>query len=127
MPTDYGTDFSCVTDLDSALSTVSGPMVVVEAVLRRLQTTAGGLWYDRDYGTDVRQFLNGSRSRFAVSAAVEAEALKDERIEEAAAEVTFTDETLTIVLRLVLADAEFSLTIGVSQLTVDLISFNEAA
>jgi hypothetical protein len=102
-------------------------MVVVEAVLRRLQTPRGGLWYDRDYGTDVRQFLNGSRSRFTVAAAVEAEALKDERIEEAGAEVTFTDRTLEIVLRIVTADGPFSLTVGVSELTVDLISFDQAA
>jgi hypothetical protein len=102
-------------------------MAVVEAILRRLQTPRGGLWYDRDYGADVRQFLNGSRSKFAVAAVVEAEALKDERVEEASADVTFTDTTLEIVLRIVTAAGPFDLTIGVSDLTVALLSFNEAA
>ncbi len=120
---EYGVDFHCVDDFDANLSTVSGPLVVIEAVVRRLQTPRGGLWYDRDYGTDLRAFLNGSRSRFRVASAVEQEARKDERVEAAEADVTFTDATMRVDLSLTLEDGVFDLVLNVSALTVELVTF----
>ncbi len=125
--TDYGSDFSCITDLDAKLSTVSGPLVVGQAILRRYITPRGGLWYDPEYGTDLRQFLNGARSRFAVARACELEALKDDRVQQASAEVEITRDTMTIVVRLTLADGPFALTVSVSSLTVEMIEFSQAA
>lgn len=124
---DFGSDFHLVDDLDPQLSTVSGPMVVVEAVVRRLQTPRGGLWYDPAYGTDLRQYLNGVVPRFRVASDVEEEARKDERVQAARATVTFSGETMTVVLTLELADGPFALTIGVDALTVKLIDFSQAS
>lgn len=99
--------------------------MVVQAVARRLQTPRGGLWYDPDYGTDLRQYLNGARSRFRVSRDVENEALKDERVLAASASVTFASQTMTVVLALTLATGVFTLTILVTELTVALVNFSQ--
>lgn len=125
--TDYGSDFSCVSDLDPKLSVVSGPLVVAQAIVRRLQTPRGGLWYDLSYGTNVRQWLNGSTSKVRVASAIEAEARKDERVSAARATVTFSQSSMDIRLLITLAEGPFELTIGVNDLTVDLISFQAAA
>lgn len=126
--TDYGSDFSLVTDLDSNLSTVSGPMVVVQAIVRRLQTPRGKLFYDSSYGHDLRQYINGNTPKSQIRQAVVRECLKDERVDRATAQVTLTGDTMSVVIRLTLVEGEvFTLTIGVDALTVELITFDQAA
>jgi hypothetical protein len=128
MATEYGTDFACVEDLDAKLSLASGPRMVAEAVVRRLSTPRGGLWYDPAYGTDLRGYLNGASSRFRVASDVEREALKDERVAAAAASVTRSASTLSVAIELTLeTGVTFDLTLSVSELTVELVDFDEAA
>jgi hypothetical protein len=124
---DFGTDFHSFPDFDFNLSTISGPPLVVEASMNRLRTARGGLWYDRDYGTDVRQFVNSSASPKSIARAVETEVEKDERVASASATVTREGQNILIVLRITTASGAFTLTIAVSALTVDLIDFSEAA
>ena len=125
--TDYGSDISCVSDLDPNLTVVSGPLGVIQAVVRRLQTPRGFLWYDKNYGTDLRAFLNGKPSKFRIAQAIESEALKEERVQRADATVTITTDAITVELALTLAEGTFDLTISVTALTVELISFAQAA
>lgn len=81
MAADYGTDFSCVTDLDAGLSVVSGPLALVQAVARRWLCPAGGLWYDPEYGYGLLRWLNVSNPPLRkIAAGLAAEALKDERV-----------------------------------------------
>lgn len=51
-----GTDFRTRPDLSFELQ--SGWRNLREAILRRLSTPRGGLFYDADYGYDLREFLN---------------------------------------------------------------------
>lgn len=55
---DYGTDLSCVVDLDAGLAEVTGNTLLAQALARRLITPRGGLLDDPNYGYDLTQFLN---------------------------------------------------------------------
>jgi phage baseplate assembly protein W len=123
--TDYGSDFSCVADFDATMSVVTGPLVVAQAVARRLETPRGGLWYDPNYGTDLRQYLNGHPPPFRIRTAIEAEALKDERVERVSAEVTVFTDHIKAVVSLQLADGPFTLTVAASDLTVEMTDFRQ--
>ena len=124
--TDYGTDFSCVEDLETTLSTVSGPMVVVEAVVRRWSTPTGGLLGDPNYGFDLSAYCNADvtpRDVAQLSDSLNAEAEKDERVLECTSTVTLaTDGTLSVTANLTLLDGEeFTLVLAVSAVTVELL------
>lgn len=126
MTTDYGEDFSCVEDLETTLSTVSGPMVVVEAVVRRWSTPTGGLLGDPNYGFDLSAYCNADvspRDIAQLSSSLNAEAEKDERVLECLSTVTLaSDGTLTVTANLTLLDGEeFTLVLAVSAVTVELL------
>ena len=125
MAIDHGTDFSCVTDIDAELSTVSGRTCLLQAIARRLITPRGGLLGDTEYGYDCRIWIGAShpRSLGSIASAVAAEARKDERVLQAEATVEFDEtlETMTIVFRLSDADGPFDATITISDVTVELI------
>jgi hypothetical protein len=123
--TEYGSDFSVVEDFGATMSVVTGPIVVAQAVARRLQTPRGGLWYDPNYGTDMRQFVNGHATAFQIATAIESEALKDERVERASAEVAITQDRVVAVVTLQLADGPFTLTVTASELTVEMTDFRQ--
>lgn len=53
---ELGTDLSLVPDLTFEL--VTGFDCLAEAIVRRLTTPSGALFYDPDYGLDVREWLN---------------------------------------------------------------------
>ena len=89
---DLGTDCSTYPDLDVTFALRTGPHVVAEAVARRYLTPrGGGLFYDLNYGYDLRQYLNqvitpGVGAQ--ISAQCESEANKDERVLGALVTVT---------------------------------------
>lgn len=132
MAIDYGTDVSTYPDLDPLFQIISGKQVLAEALLRRYQTPRGGLWYDPDYGLDIRLWLNesfdtDSASLDRLAASIEAEAMKDERVGAAsvAVELNLATSYLTITARVQPRDAvAFELVLGVSRLTVELLRIN---
>ena len=125
-----GTDFSCVDDLDPNLSSIDGRIGLGQAAARRISTARTTLFYDNEYGTDVRSQLNERHREEITAQAVEAEVLKDERVQDVEATITFvevpqsadeTDGDLRIELLLTDASGPFQLTISVSGLTVTLL------
>jgi hypothetical protein len=120
---ELGSDFNLLTDLDPNLSAVSEETAFLQALCRRLQTPRGGLWYDLDYGTDLRQFVNAQNVQaFAVEQAVEQECLKDERVQTCSATVTRGDDgSLTVSISVEAAEGPFEFTLLVSSLTVELL------
>jgi len=113
-----GSDFAAVTTVDASLSRVKGRRALAEAVARRLQTPNGAKFYDLDYGFDVRQFINAPTRRFQVERGTELEALKDPRVEDADAVVTFGAGVLQILLTLTDEAGPFDLTLNVDELQV---------
>lgn len=81
--TDFGSDLSCVKDLDPRCVVVTGRRLLAEAIVRRWITPRGGLIDDPNYGTDVTAYLNDDVKPSDIAtlkSAMAAEAEKDERV-----------------------------------------------
>lgn len=76
-----GIDVSCATDFDPNIRPVSGPVLVLQAIVRRWLTPRGIFPWWPEYGTDLRQFLLSKAPAQRIVAAAIAEAEKDERVE----------------------------------------------
>ncbi len=107
--TDYGVDVDCLSGIGYVLGLASGYTVVANAIGRRLITPRGGLFYDLDYGFDVRSYCNAALTRGKMAeliAGVESECAKDERVQSARASIQatgFPDVSLAIRLDVELA------------------------
>ena len=131
----YGTDISCVDDFDAQLTLADDNLALAQAIARRLITPrgAGILWGDREYGTDVRRWI-GTCDPVAqlptISAAVRAEALKDERVNDCIVEVTFDEDLSTISIKFLIqpypANSPFEFTLAIDAVTVEIL-MGEAA
>jgi phage baseplate assembly protein W len=124
--TDFGTDISCVTDLADDGRSVTGRMVVAEAIARRLITPRGRLIDDPDYGFDLTAYLNDDLTPTelgALRSGAEQECLKDERVEQAEIEAVLDSAgLLTVNIDLTVADGPFALVLAVSATSVTIIS-----
>lgn len=128
MATDFGTGLSCVTDLTDTMSVVSGRRLVAEAIARRLQTPRGRLIKHPNYGFDVCGELNGDLSAADIAriqSGVEAECVKDERVLDATAVLTFAASKLTLVITLEDAAGPFVLVLAATAVSVTLLSVSE--
>ena len=122
-----GVDFSCVDDIDPSLTLVDGRLGLAQSIARRISTPRGMLFYDSDYGSDIRGRISRPTDDKITSRLVEAEAIKDERIEDVAADVTFAEATETLSIEVTLEDADgpFTLTSEISPtgtITVELMN-----
>lgn len=119
-----GADIECLTTIGPRFKLVSGTRNVSLAIARRLRTPNGSLFYDRDYGFDLRQFCNAditADTMNAIRTGVEAEALKDERVQEARATITWVpdSETIRLELRGTTRLGPFRLVMGISAVSVE--------
>lgn len=94
---DFGSDFGGVSDLDVNWTFVSGDSsaakpnsltALSQALARRLTTPSGGLPYDPDYGYDVRDLVSTNRTSESAASLIEAECLKDERVDSCTCTIT---------------------------------------
>jgi hypothetical protein len=134
---DVGTDISTflqtstgeyVPGLSPDFAVISGSRVVGEAIARRLITPRGTLAYDLDYGLDLRAYLNddlGPTDLYTLGSLIEAEAEKDERVMAAEATLTLdrASSRLRVQLLLTIADAVFTLTLSIDQLSLTVLRF----
>ena len=134
MAADYGSDISCLGDLDRDLSIVSGSDALLQAVVRRWDTPNrpfdGGLFYDASYGYETRRWINTQANPARIQAGLEAQALLDDRVtgcKVAASLLTRNDEERRRppikVTAIVFGDQRdsYPLTVAVSDLTVELL------
>lgn len=126
-PVDFGTDFDFLNDLNPNLTMVSGLAVLGQDILHRLETPRGGLFYDPDYGTDVRAYLSAAITPQVLSrmqSEIQAELGKDERFLSTSAKLQFVPATSTLTLNLsvVTAQGPFALVIEITNLTISLLS-----
>lgn len=92
LPSALGVDVAALStdplDVDPYFRLINGGRAVAEAVAAALSHEPGVLWWSPDRGTDLRGMLHRDFSAANVEGAVEAEALKDERVVGAEATAT---------------------------------------
>jgi hypothetical protein len=125
---DLGIDISCTDDLDPAFTPVTGTLALAQAIARRLITPRGGLFYDLEYGLDLRAYLNAGIAQsdgfaYRLGAQIESECLKDERVLSVNADVTFDPQTesLTVLLSGVAGAGPFRLVLSIDAVTVEIL------
>jgi len=127
--TDFGTDVSTFVDgdLDPFFRVISGKRVVAEAIVRRWTTPQGALFFDENFGRDVRDLLGQATSPqtlFALKNALVAQAEEDERVAEISVDVSLDVRSRKLLIRgeIATADGPFTLVVSISDLSVDLLS-----
>lgn len=129
-PVDFGQDISCLFGLDPLLGLVGGLDCLGQALVHRLSTPRGGLFYDPNYGTDLRAYIEENispKTLALVRADVQAECIKDERVLTCTASTSFdgATETLTVQVDVQTAAGPFRLVLAVTSLTVELLRQTE--
>lgn len=123
---DYGTEVSCVYDIDPAGRMVSGFTVVAESIVRRLTTPRGRLIGYPDYGFDLTQYVNADmspRDIAGVRAGIQAECEKDERVERAIATADIdANGVLIVTIKIDLSEESFTLVVSASDAAVAILS-----
>ena len=122
----YGSDLSCLNDLDPSMLETSGLHMLAQALCRRLITPRGTLIDDANYGFDLRQFLGDDLAPADVariSAGVDAELVKDERVAASQTTAGLLSGVLTVSTAVTPSSGpNFQLVVAVSAVTVALLS-----
>lgn len=121
---DYGTDIR----IGTVVSTQSGIKNLIEAILWRLQTPRGSLFYDTSYGEDVREYLQSELTPATLQemqGLIKAQCQADDRVANADVKVSTIPGQFKLMIEIKilteLADS-FSLVISVDKLTVELLN-----
>jgi hypothetical protein len=124
----YGSDLACADDLTETMAERAGtdPLVIGEALLRRLDCPRGGLPDDKDYGLDVRAYLSrgtGATELRELAGQVRAESMKDDRVSSCTVTVSPSSDgsSMGISIRVTPADptlAPFTLVFSVTSIEV---------
>lgn len=124
--TDLGTDFHGIDDLDANLSDVSDRTAFAEALVVRITTPRGALWYAPDYGYDIQAAINTATDPTVIEAQATAELLQEERVNDAEVTLTVTEpegdsatggKTWSMDIRITTDDGPFEFVLSVSAVT----------
>ena len=127
-PFGYGSDISCDSDVDPDVAEVGAftTLVLAQAIVRRLDTPRGSLPDDKDYGIDVRSYVNRGVTAADIqqlAGQISNEVRKDDRVDTLTVTVrpSTTGTTLGIELAIRPVDAElggFTLTLSASSASI---------
>ncbi len=132
-PNEVGVDVDCVTDVSPQFSLAYGIRNLANALLRRLITPRGSLFYDPDYGLDLREYLNAALTDGevgALAAAVGLELEKDERVASAQVAMTYIRSAGSLRLRCqvtVVDVGDMSMLLSISQTSAAVLDLSLAA
>jgi len=131
MAVDFGSDIGFLNDLDPNFGLVSGTTNLGQALAHRLETPRGGLFYDPNYGTDIRSYLNeaiGPKTLPQLASDVQAECLKDERVLSCTCGVQFisASKSLKLSINVATAAGPFTFILAVTSVTVTLLAPQQA-
>lgn len=123
LTTNYGVDIR----IGKIVGTVSGLQNLIEALVRRLSTPTGSLFWDLECGYDVRALLNSEIDLNLLEAAekiIENQFKLDERVDDAKCFSVFNLPTSTMYLYISVTTFKgetFKLIVSVNELTVELL------
>jgi hypothetical protein len=123
-PANFGTDLYGVFDIDPMGATVSGRLLLSQALVRRITTPRGRLLDDPNYGYDVAGELSDDVTDAdiaTIAATMDAEFLKDERIVSSSTTTTFVNGVLNTTTTLQDGTGPFSLVLAISSVTVSVL------
>lgn len=121
--TDYGRDIR----IGKAVGTSSGLKNLAEALVRRLSTPTGNLFYDPRYGLDLRLFLNTeitTNTLDSISSQVKEQLELDERVQNASVKATYKPQQFRLLFDIQISpyiDKTFTLVVSVDKLSVQLL------
>lgn len=124
--TDFGTDIGALDDIDASLTVVDDATAFAQALVRRITTPRGGLFYDPAYGYDVGAAVNSATDPAIIEANAVAELLQDERVDDADVTLTVTDpedqsltggKTWTLEVQVTTSEGPFAFTLSVADVT----------
>lgn len=123
---DFGTDISFLDDLDPLFGLVSGTDNLGQALVHRLSTPRESLPWDKNYGTDLRGYVNETMTPAKLAAAkadAQAECIKDERVLACLATVNFDTQAKSLLVQLVVQTSAgpFAFVLAVTDVTVELL------
>lgn len=127
MATDYGTDFSCTTDIDPLLRLVTGEELMAQVCLHRLYCRQGRLLPNPVANTiDLRDLIATgitARDLPRIEGMCRSALVGDERVYNATVSATFVTLTNTLTLNIKGDGAygPFNLTIAATAVTVELL------
>lgn len=126
---DYGTDLwlqGSPPDLSPSLGLVTGRTCLTQALLRRIQSPRGCLFYDLEYGIDIRGWVDGSVKGGNVArkaARLDREYVKDTRVLSSSTTGAFSGGILTFTSVIVDGVGPFPFVLAVSSVSVQLLTF----
>lgn len=95
-----------------------------KVLCRRLVTPRGSLFYDANFGMDVRAWINEgitTQKLWELTTFIQREMEKDERVEAAVVTATPTTDALKIKAQIYTAQGQFALVVKASKLRVDIL------
>lgn len=116
-PKNLGSDFSGVTGLDWALSTVSGRVALGQAILRRLNTPRGKLIGSPSYGYCVFDVIGSTIPVSVIEQRVTEQVLAEEEVLDATVTATLENRRLKVVINVTDGDGPFRLTVTDNTIT----------
>lgn len=126
---ELGVDFDVLDDMRSSFVLCGGYRNLGNAIARRLSTPSGALAAvgdDPDYGYDLRGLLGEDLTDSeiqALGARIQQEVMKDERVQAAEVNVTYSlaNYSLAVEINLETATGPFRLVLGIGEASVDVI------
>ena len=128
-PNPYGVDLWWdKDDLDPMMREVGGNLVLAQWALRCITTPVGSLLDDPGFGYDVQQWLNsdveiGQPQIAQIQSGISKALLRDERVLAVSVTAVYVAASAMLILTIVLTGAAgpFTLTVGVTSVTVALL------
>lgn len=125
--TDLGTDISAVDDLDANLTlAATAELAFAQALVRRITTPRGALWYAPAYGYDIGAHVNTATPVSVIESAAAATLLEEERVNDAEVTITVTEpddksptggQSWSADIRVETDDGPFEFTLSVDAVT----------
>ena len=106
-------------DVLPSLQLINSDLIVLQALVRRLTTTRGRLFYDQEYGFNINDILKAPlQSTSFYKSEIKNEVFKDERVSSADVSLSLVDEVLIINIKVLLEEGnEFLLIFSVNNKT----------
>ncbi len=126
-PFGYGSDISGDSDLAADLSEVDADstLALAQAIVRRLDCPRGALPDDKNYGIDVRSYLNRGTTAAEIrqlGGQIRNEVLKDDRVESVVVTVqpnsTGSELRIELAIRPLSTAGEFTLTLAATSAAI---------